>query len=109
MSNSLQAIAGVIARRLDEVSNSEDLSIFDAWPRVSAEMLGYQPDSVEFFSNRDGGIDFCARADRTFEVFQCKMHELDPAGDIKIGAAFDLPRDLRTNSYLRMAPGLVES
>ena|GEM_PF-6926384 len=88
MSTDTNALAAYISRRLDEVSTEEDIPISMAWARISAEMLGYNPDTVEFFPNRDCGIDYYTRSDRTFEVFQCKMHEPDDAGNLELKAAF---------------------
>jgi hypothetical protein len=88
MSDDINAITSYISRRLDEVSAEDDIPIPLAWARVSAEMLGYDPDSVEFFPNRDCGIDYYSRSDRSFEVFQCKMHDPDDAGNLNIKAPF---------------------
>lgn len=49
VSTNLQAIASYISRRLDEVSTNEDIQTHAAWPRVAAEMLGYDVEAAEFF------------------------------------------------------------
>lgn len=88
MSKNVSAIASYISRRIEEVSTYEDIPVHDAWPRVSAEMLGYSTESLDFFANRDSGIDYCYRNERTFEVFQCKMHYLDEVGEVDLKSPF---------------------
>jgi hypothetical protein len=88
LNTDLSALSNYISRRLDEVSTEEDIPIHLAWARVSAEMLGYDPDVIEFFPNRDCGIDYYTRSDRTFEVFQCKMHDPDDAGNLDLKSPF---------------------
>ena len=43
---------------------------------------------LSFVLNRDVGIDFFYCSDRTFEVFQCKMHEPHPNGQPELATSF---------------------
>jgi AIPR protein len=84
----IPAFASYIARRLDEVGNELDISPYDAWAFVVADLLGYDPDVIETFQNKDTGIDFTFRSERTFEIYQCKMHQIDDAGELEIKQTF---------------------
>ena len=88
MSKNIEAIAAYISGRLEEVANEQDIQVTDAWPRVAAQMLGYDVEALDFFLARDVGVDFCYRSDRTFEVFQCKMHDLQDAGQLNLKTSF---------------------
>lgn len=88
MSRNITAVAAYISGRLEEVGLEHDIQTSDAWPRVAAQMLGYDLETLEFFAKRDTGIDFYCRSDRTFEVFQCKMHEPDDAGRLELDTPF---------------------
>ncbi len=77
-----------ISHRLDEISTEEDISVFDAWARVSAEIQGFETDSIEFFDKKDSGIDYYIRSGRSFDFYQCKMHEPDDNGELSIKKAF---------------------
>jgi hypothetical protein len=93
----INPLVAYISRRLDEISIEEDIQIFEAWSRLSAEMVGYDLDSVEFFYNNDSGIDYYISSGRSFEFFQCKMHEPDENGELNIKKTFgpDGYEDLR--------------
>ena len=85
----LTALAAHISKMIDEFSASENLSAGAAWARVAAELLGLDLDSVEFFDNRDAGIDFFVRADKSFQIYQAKMHELSETGEPQLDLPFD--------------------
>src|SRR5215813_10164474 len=76
------ALCAHIAKLIEERSSEDDLEHHQAWPRVAVDLLGYESDSVEFFDNNDGGIDFFWAGNTVYEVFQCKMHQLTDTGDI---------------------------
>lgn len=88
MSKNIEAVEAYISGRLEEVAVEQDIQVADAWPRVAAQMLGYDVDALDFFPSRDVGIDFCYRSNRTFEVFQCKMHNVQDAGHLNLKTPF---------------------
>lgn len=88
MSKNIEAVEAYISGRLEEVAVEQDIQVADAWPRVAAQMLGYDVDAIDFFPSRDVGIDFCYRSNRTFEVFQCKMHDVQDAGHLNLKTPF---------------------
>ena len=75
-----KSLASELARQILEIVEREDIPAHDAWPKVAAEALGYEPSECEFIGQNDGGVDFIFVAQNHFSFFQCKMHELDPAG-----------------------------
>jgi hypothetical protein len=46
------------------------------------------PDVIEVFQNRKTGIDFTFRSERTFEIYQCKMHQINDAEELEIKQSF---------------------
>lgn len=83
------ALSAHIAKLIEERAAEEDLDHPQAWPRVAADLLGYERESIEYFDNNDGGIDFCWAGNTVYEVFQCKMHLLTDTGDVDSESAFD--------------------
>ena len=53
------------------------------------------PDVIEVFQNRKTGIDFTFRSERTFEIYQCKMHQINDAGELEIKQSSDGLNDIQ--------------
>jgi hypothetical protein len=89
VSEDLTALAAHITRKIEEYAAGEDLTPSAAWSRVAAELLNLDLESIEFFDNRDAGIDFCIREDKSFQIYQAKMHELSEMGEPQLDISFD--------------------
>lgn len=89
MSEKHRAFGDYIARRIDEVAVEEDIALEHAWPKVAAEVLGYDIDALDFLTGRDAGLDFYVISGSVYVLTQCKMHEVADDGSITLGDAFD--------------------
>lgn len=89
MSDEHTSLSHYIAGRIEEVSTQEELTPYNAWPRVLAELLGLERESIEFFDQNDSGVDFYSSDSPVYEVYQCKMHEMTDTGDVDVSKPFD--------------------
>lgn len=103
MSIKHRALADYIAGQIEEVSVQEDLDHPHAWSRVVGHMLGYDPEQLNFVDGNDGGVDFYANSGSIYEVYQCKMHNMDDAGALDI----DTPYDIEGIQDLQRAFGIL--
>ena len=83
------AFASHVADRIVELAEREGLTHAHAWPRVAADLLGYDSDEIDFFQGNDCGIDFFIEGNSVYELFQAKMHELGDFGELDLRTSFD--------------------
>lgn len=79
--------AAIVEALTDAVQRTMDdrlLPFSHAFARVAAEWLGYDTDEDElrFIDGKDRGVDFWSCTDQSFDVFQCKTHDLLPNGTV---------------------------
>lgn len=89
MPSTSPALKAYIANKIEDLASRDNIAPHHAWPRVAAELLGYEDEAVEFLDQRDGGIDFFVSDSPVYQIFQAKMHEITGVGDIDTERPFD--------------------